>query len=133
MILARCTYCSAPKRSTPGLLPAVERYLSTRIDDLHRRCQDDGQLLLILSGRYGLLRAVDPIPWYDQLLLPDDVPEMVARLTTQLAALAVGRIEYHTAPLSIAPAVAPYLRALQTACKQAGVTLEVCELDGDIP
>ena len=130
---ARCTYCSAPKRSNPGLLPAVERYLSTRITALWQACQADGRPMLILSGQYGLLRPEEPIPWYDHLMAPEEVPEMTARIAEQLRFLDISRIEYTTARPSIAPAILPYLTALSSACQQAGVTLDILELDEDVP
>ena len=130
---ARCTYCSAPKRTTPDLLPAVERYVSTRITALWQACQEDGRPMLILSGQYGLLRPEDPIPWYDHLMAPEEVADMTARITAQLRALEISRIEYTTAKTSIAPAVIPYLAALSSACRNADVTLELIELDEDIP
>ena len=74
---AICTYCAGPKRQGGPQLPAVRRYLSRRIDDLHKLARQRRATFFILSGQYGLLLATDPIPWYDHLLQPDAVKALV--------------------------------------------------------
>lgn len=126
-----CSYCSAGKRADETPLPALERYRSERLHDLARQAGEGGAPLFILSGRFGLLAADDPIPWYDHLLGADEVPAMAQRVGQRLRELGVTEIEYHTAaPGAVAP-VRPYLAVMRAACVEAGAALTVVVLAGD--
>jgi hypothetical protein len=128
-----CSYCSAAKREDDGLLPAYERYLSTRLRVLWLRGRAQGTPLFILSGEYGLLGAEEPIPWYDHLLQPVEVAALAVGVATRLRELAVDAVEYHTAPLATTPAVRPYFEAISAACAAAGASLNIEILPGDLP
>jgi len=123
-----CTYCSAPKRKDPGLLPASQRYLSARIATLHAAGP-----LAILSGEYGLLKADTPIPWYDHLLKPDEVSAMVPRVTSQLRDWGITTVIFHTADPAQVSAIRPYVAVMKRACVLASVTLHIAILAGDPP
>ena len=73
-----CTTCSKAKKRDEKLLPAIQRYVSARIDFVSQESQRLGWPLLIFSGKYGLITADLPIPWYDQALVEEDVPTMIA-------------------------------------------------------
>ena len=125
------SYCSAPKRDDDGLLPAIERYRSERLRGLWALGRSLGAPLFILSGRFGLLAADEPIPWYDHLLPAAEVPAMTARVSGQLRAHGVAAVTWHTASPAVAPAVQPYLDVMRAACREAGAGFTVHELDGD--
>ncbi|MBU0742947.1 YaaA family protein [bacterium] len=129
-MIAWCTCCSAAKREDLGPLPALERYQDPRIHDLAERAGAAGTGFLILSGEYGLLRPDDPIPWYDHLLLADDVDELVGRVTGQLGDLDVTSIVFHTVDPAPEPQLRPYLETISEACRRAGVDLEIVTLPG---
>ncbi len=74
------TYCSRRKNAASGDLPAIERYESPRIRASSDRAAAMGADFRILSGTFGLLRAEDPIPYYDHLLQPEEVAGMVERV-----------------------------------------------------
>ena len=133
MLKAYCTYCSSRKRRNAEPLPACERYLGPRIRNLHAAAWRQGALFLILSGEFGLLRAADPIPWYDHLLKPAEVPTLAERVAGQLQGLRLDELEYHTAPLDTTPAVLPSYDTIAEACRRAGVRLTVRELPADLP
>jgi len=121
-----CTYCSADKHRGGGLMPAIERYQSARIAELGAT-----GTLLILSGEFGLLAPEDPIPWYDHLLLSDEVEAMVPRVTAQLQERAVVTLVFHTADPDTFPAIRPYVALITQACQAAGVPLQLKLLKGD--
>jgi len=125
-----CTYCSAPKRDTAGEIPAVERYQSERIARLAETARREGCPMWIVSGRYGLLEPNTPIPWYDKLLLDEDVEGLVSVCAESLERAGVKRLMYHTASLDLAPEVTAYLRLVRLACKAVSVELEVVTLPG---
>jgi hypothetical protein len=121
-----CTYCSAQKDLSTQLLPAVRRYLSERISRLHQAGP-----MLILSGEFGLISAEEPIPWYDHLLLTDEVDPMVAQVVAQLRQHHVSGISFHTADPEHVPAVRPYVTLITRACAQADVPLSLVILPGN--
>jgi hypothetical protein len=61
--------CSRRKRPDPGLLPAIERYDGVNFRVLKKARREDywpdGLRVLILSAKYGLLEAEDPIENYN--------------------------------------------------------------------
>ena len=120
-----CTYCSAAKRDDPGLLPAIERYLDQRIRDLAARADAEGAGFLILSGEYGLLQADEPIPWYDHLLLAEEVEVLAGRAKDQLLAHGTTSLVFHTVDPVVDPQVRPYLNTIAGACSRAGVDLKI--------
>jgi len=126
-----CSYCSADKRRDEVPLPAIERYRSDRLQALWRRSLAEGTPLFVLSGRFGLLAATEPIPWYDHLLPAAEVAALAAEVASRLRALGVTAVEYHTANPAATPAVAPYLATIRAACTAAGAALAVVELPGD--
>lgn len=126
-----CSYCSAAKRDDEAALPALERYRSERLGRLARQADRGDAPLFILSGRFGLLAAGDPIPWYDHLLGADEAPALAQRVARRLRELGVTEVEYHTAaPAAVAP-IRPYLETMRAACAESGAALTIVELAGD--
>ncbi len=127
---AICTYCSKPKRTDSGDLPAVRRYLSPRIERLYQSAQKSTAAFLILSGQYGLLTPDHPIPWYDHLLEADEVEQMVPTAAGLLTRLGVTSLEYHTADHENNAAVRPYLALARQAAEMAGIKFTLVILAG---
>ena len=121
------TYCSGDKDAAPGLLPAVDRYLSSRI----RAACEAASLLKkgfrILSGLYGLLEPEREIPAYDHLLTTDKVPDHVLVLAQQLRESAAERVIFITRTLAADPGAEPYRQAMRQACAGAQVGFEILE------
>ncbi len=128
---AICTYCAGNKRRGAELLPAVRRYKSDRITGLHKLARGQGAAFFILSGRFGLIAPERPIPWYDHLLRPDEVRDLVPGVAAVLAAAGVTAVSFHTADSAVAPAVAPYGEVIRQACLLSGLELEIVILPGD--
>lgn len=122
------TYCSGPKRRDRGPLPAVQRYLSERIEQL---AASSGGRLRILSGEFGLLAADDPIPWYDHLLAAGEVDQLAVTVADQLLECEAASVLYHTADTEVFPRVGPYLLVMEKACRYAGIPLETVLLEGN--
>ena len=73
--------CSQRKRSTPGLLPALERYdgPAYRVMNKFTRVHPSEMGLLdvyILSAEFGLISAGKPIPNYDRRMTLQRVKEL---------------------------------------------------------
>jgi hypothetical protein len=79
------TYCSRNKKKSSRPLSAIERYQSPRIHHVHELAKIDMADFRILSGRFGLLREDEQIPWYDHLLKLSEVKDMVERVAPGLS------------------------------------------------
>jgi len=91
-----CTYCSRDKTTTASLLPAWQRYQSSRIADIQRQAESMGIPFCILSGEFGLLDWDQPIPWYDHLLVADEVPQLASLVARQLSEKRILQLDYFT-------------------------------------
>jgi len=123
-----CTYCSARKDQRSGLLPALERYTSSRIRRVASMAADARTPFLIFSGRFGFLDPQHPIPAYDQLLQPSEVSVLAEVTAAQLKEKQVDAIRYFTEPLD-SPTLIPYADAVGKAAELAGARFEVVLLE----
>ena len=126
---AFCTYCSAEKDASAGLLPAIERYLSDRIDRIKIASLYAGCGFFILSGEYGLIGDQEPIPYYDHLLAAGEVDARARQVRAQLEELGIAQLVFFTVPLSEDPTLGPYHECLRRACREASVPLTFIEID----
>lgn len=116
------TPCSKEKDRSPGLLPAIERYQHPRIEWVYLESKRLMLPMLILSGEFGFLRPIDPIPWYDHALQMDEVPDLVPGMAKTLMNLAAERLRFYARPDSD-PGWAPYHEALNQACQKVDVRI----------
>ena len=122
------TYCCREKNPSPDLLPAKDRYLSSRIRVGGEAATRRGFEFRILSGLYGLLEAGQMIPDYDHLLTAEQVPEHVVKLKGQLAKLKVAKVIFITRTLEEDPGTEAYRQAMGLACAAVEVDLEILEI-----
>jgi hypothetical protein len=78
-----CTICSKEKRNDKELLPAIERYLSPRIKNIYQRASSEKVKFLIFSGEYGFIHPYSLIPYYDHLLLEEEIEAFLPLLKEQ--------------------------------------------------
>ncbi len=119
-----CTVCCKRKRRERGLLPATSRYVSKRIRYVHSESRRVGQPFLIVSGEYGLVGPMDPIPWYNHTLQPDEVDALVPTVAEQLVARGVSTLIFYARPSSTL-GWQPYYSLLERACVHEGIPMEV--------
>jgi hypothetical protein len=104
--------CSARKRSTTEMLPAIERYDGPLYRVLRKSLREGTAPqpldILIISARYGLLRASDQVECYDQRMTRDLAAQMREEIGLRLAAELSGKTYSH-AHISLG---ADYLAAL---------------------
>ncbi len=124
---ALVTYCAAAKRPDPGHLPAVERYLSDRIARVGSAAAILGYDFFILSGRFGLLAPLDPIPAYDHLLTVAEAAAHARLVAGQLGDRGVGSVVFFSRPVAVDPGVAAYRLAAEEGCRLAGVEYHLVE------
>jgi hypothetical protein len=83
----------------------------------------------IPSGRFGLLAAGDPIPWYDHLLQANEVEALAAKVAGQIGDGGLTGLTFFTQPLQADPNTAAYRDALRMACEIASVPFNIIEID----
>jgi hypothetical protein len=124
-----CTYCSRDKSDEPDRIPAIRRYQSERINRVYAAASQVGLEFFILSGEFGLLSSQQPIPWYDHLLLSEEVDELAAKMAQQIQEHGISGIVYFTRSSTQDPNVQSYRDSITAACKQASQPLFVIEQD----
>lgn len=118
-----CTACSKEKITTAGLIPALDRYASSRIRSISHKAEINDLGFLILSGKYGLIEAQQPIPWYDHLLVAEEVKPMVALVSRQLKALQVESLTFYAVDEQQDPSWQPYCEVIRQSTATTGVKL----------
>jgi hypothetical protein len=124
------TTCCKQKRQNQGLLPARERYTSPRVQLVCAEAERMDIPLLIFSGKYGILEADDPIPWYDKVLTEDQVSEMVTNVTRQLNDLETTSLRIFGRSRD-RESWQPYYAVLDAACLNLGIEVEFQTVDYD--
>jgi hypothetical protein len=118
-----CTVCSKEKSKAPGLVPAINRYDSERIQSISQLAEKAGRGFLILSGEYGLIDAQQPIPWYDHLLVAKEVKVMAQKVAAQLKGLNVQHLTFYGIDEKLDISWQPYWEVIRQSTKSAGIEL----------
>lgn len=116
------TYCSKDKTSDPGKIPAIERYVSGRIEDIKSLSDSRNEDFAILSGKYGLIKPSRRIPEYDKLLREEDIEEVIPKVANFLDRESVGKVVYHTR--KVEGKRVPYYLLIKKACERQGIEME---------
>lgn len=119
------TYCSALKNELNGSVPAVELYASDRILDIYTSAKKENVPCFILSGKYGLIPAETPIPYYDHLLVPGELEEHTKLVAKQLRESHISKLSFFMRSLSTDKNLETYRDCIVWACKNANVSVEV--------
>lgn len=119
------TYCSANKEANPEDLPAAKRYISDRIDGVHSLANGAQARFAILSGRFGLLTADEPIPPYDHLLQRDEVEAMTERVAATLEEWGITEVDWFSVAFEMDPNVTRYRDVMKRAAERVGARLEL--------
>ena len=88
--------CSQKKRSSPGSVPALERYDGPAFRVMNkfiRVCSSEAQLpdTYILSAKFGLISADEPIPHYDRRMTPQRIKELQQPTLSELKQILNGK------------------------------------------
>ena len=124
-----CTYCSAEKETGEQPLPAIQRYRSDRIARIYSAALASGCGFFILSGEFGLLDPNSPIPYYDHLLLADEVETQAFRVAEQIKQHGITQLLFFTLPVAKDEKLASYHACLRLACLIASADLSFVEID----
>lgn len=116
------TYCSKDKDRTRKDLPAIERYDSDRIDRIHSYAEEKDEQFAILSGKYGLIRPQEEIPFYDQLLREKNIPDLITGVKNFLESRNVEKVIYYTK--EVEGNRIPYFKLIKHACDNLEIEFE---------
>jgi len=111
------------KREDEALLPAKQRYQSERVKYVVSESERLDVPLLFLSGKYGILDANDPIPWYDKALTEKEVDDFIPRVVEQLRDRDVTEMTLFARPRTTR-GWGPYYAVIETACEELNITIE---------
>lgn len=124
-----CTYCSASKDPDKGLIPAFKRYISPRIIFVQEVAEKQDIHFCILSGKFGLVDWNQPLPWYDHLLLREEVPGLVEIVKNQLTSKNIHEVNYYTRDPKFDINLLPYINTIEKASQTIGVEMQIFTLD----
>jgi len=122
-----CTYCSAEKHTVVSNVPAISRYISKRIDWVAKQAAQENRPFFILSGKYGIIPATYPLPYYNHLLTQEEVTAHAQKVAPQVREYGITHITFYTRSLQQDPNVAPYINCITQAAELAKVDLVVKE------
>jgi len=116
-----CTYCSKHKSNEELGLPALERYLDHRVDDLYGASTLLGYDFYILSGKFGLVHHSDSIPYYNHLLGDSEVEAHSELVQSQIINAGIKAITFFSVEPEIDPNVSNYIACIERAANAAGI------------
>lgn len=118
------TYCTREKSNAEGNLPAVERYLSGRIAEVHKIAEVRDLRFLIVSGLYGLIDHDEGIPYYDHFMAPEEANGVANRVAARLINEGFNSMVYYTK----GKVPVQYITVIEEACSMADLPLEIVSL-----
>jgi hypothetical protein len=124
-MLLFATYCSADKDGAAGDLPAIERYISDRINGVYANAQTAQARFGILSGMYGLISADHPLPYYDHLLQTEQIDDMVRSVQSTLTEWGVTEVRWFSVGFEMDPNVRRYRDVIGRAAQEAEATFDL--------
>jgi len=124
-----CTYCSASKDPDKGLIPAFRRYISPRIIFVQDLAEKEDAHFCILSGEFGLVDWDQPLPWYDHILLREEIDRLAEIVTNQIQNKKISEIDYYTRSPKIDMNVTPYLNVIEKASQMTATELSIFTLE----
>ena len=109
-------------------MPAIKRYKSNRISAVHRTALAQNIPFLILSGKHGLLKPIEPIHYYNYLLKPDDINDHAIKVANQLMKLGVQVLVFYTKSVEKDKNIISYIECIKNASHIAKVKFKLINL-----
>lgn len=88
------THCCKNKTTANNPVKAIERYLASYILYVQKLAKLEEKNFLIFSGKYGLLKSEDKIPYYDKLLKYDDFTALNPIVDNQIKNKTITKITF---------------------------------------
>lgn len=116
------TYCSKDKDRTRKNLPAIKRYNSNRINEINALAQKQDEKFAILSAKYGLIMPQEEIPFYDELMREQHIPQLITGVKNFIKTKNVEKVIYHTK--EVEGQRIPYFKLMKNACETLEIDFE---------
>tara|TARA_Y100000310_G_C20394295_1_gene674307 strand:- start:181 stop:579 length:399 start_codon:yes stop_codon:yes gene_type:complete len=123
-----CTICCKEKRTNKELIESNKRYISERIKAIHNKSKKDNVEFRILSGKFGLLKSKEKIPWYDHQLTMEEIPQLDKIVKRQLSSQKIDKIIFFVRDSHSHPDWKPYIELLEKSCSNQKISLEIKNL-----
>ena len=124
-MLVYCTICCKEKKTNKEPIDSINRYISNRIKFVFEKSQKDSAEFRILSGKYGLLKPNDKIPWYDKKLEFSDISALKKIVKKQILKQNICKIVFFGKDKKKNPDWEPYYNLIENACSELGVDLQI--------
>lgn len=124
-----CTYCSWPKLKTKKDLPAIKRYKSRRIKSVSESAKVLRLPFYILSGEFGLIPEEKPIPYYDHLLILNEIVQLSKTVRSQIEENNINKIIFFINSYFQDENIFAYISTLSLACEMAKTELCIITIE----
>ncbi|QQS30533.1 MAG: hypothetical protein IPM47_06255 [Sphingobacteriales bacterium] len=124
------TPCCKEKTTDLGLIPAILRYTDPRISEIYSLSLSKPASFGILSGKYGLIFAEEPIPWYDEVLTLETWRPLTATIKKQLKQFQASEVLYFAKNHHLHQSWEPYYLAIQISCQALNLPYVFIEIPG---
>ena len=108
-------------------MPALALYRNERIKKVYHAAQLTGVKFMILSGKYGLIDAMQKIKTYDHLLVAAEVDHHADLVAMQMKVEKINEIVFFMNPVKTDDQLKPYLDCMLKACQKSGICLIIKE------
>ena len=115
------TICSGEKRKDRKLLEAIERYNYPRINKFYELSKKDKVEFRILSGKFGLLKPEDKIPFYDKKLGEKDIEKLSELVGRQIKKEKITEIIFF---VRNEKDWKPYIKVVENVCRNLELVLK---------
>ena len=122
------TYCSAKKNHQYDLMSAIERYKSSRIQQVYFAAQSLNLDFFILSGKFGIISSKEMIPDYDFMLKNENIAEHSIKVEAQLKSLNIEQIIFFTRSILEDKNLKSYVESIKQACSNRGINITIVDL-----
>tara|TARA_Y100000310_G_C20685629_1_gene818751 strand:- start:1154 stop:1540 length:387 start_codon:yes stop_codon:yes gene_type:complete len=123
------TICCKEKKIDKELLESINRYISARIYSIYKKSQKDQVEFRILSGKFGLLKPEDKIPFYDKKLNLQEIEILKEIVKKQLISQKIEEVIFFSENPKENPDWKPYINLIKIACLETEVILTTKIID----
>ena len=103
-------------------LEAIKKYDSERITQVKALTDQRNEEFAILSGKYGLIRPEEEIPFHDEMVREMNISELLTHVKNFLQSRDIDEVIYYSADFE--GESIPYLKLVKTACDALDINFE---------
>lgn len=123
------THCCKQKNENIKLLNAIDRYLASYILYVNKMAKIEKKDFMIFSGKYGLLKPNQKIPYYDKLLTYDDFESLEPVVNKQIIEYNITKITFFHIGIKYDKKVKVYVDFIKNICDKNNVSLDTITLN----